>query len=109
MDPSPRKEGKNYSDLCVRFPIKPNKGNKYIHIMYVYFCNGILTTEMKKIGDKEMIRYSIEFITDLKIREINPGLHFMYNEASTALIMTMTTMDINYHFPLTHNHRAKIS
>ena len=109
MEPSTTKEGKNYSDLCVRFPITSNKGNKYINVMNVYFCNGILTTETKNISDKEMIRDLIELITDLKTRHINPVLHFMYNESSTALRMTMTTMDINYHFLLTHNHRENIS
>ena len=77
--------------------------------MYVYIFNGILMMEMKNRSDKEMIRDFIEVSTDLKIREINPGYHFIYNESSIALKMTMTTMDINYHFPPTDNHRANIS
>ena len=44
VDPSITKEGKFYSDICRRFPTTSSRGNKYICIMYVYYCNSILTT-----------------------------------------------------------------
>ena len=44
-----------------------------------------MVTEMNNRSDKG---------TDLKIREINPGFHFMKNEASTAFKVEMTTMDL---------------
>ena len=62
-------------------------------------------TEMKNRSDKEMIWDFIELTTDLKIRGINPGFHFMDNEASTAFKMSITTMDIKYQLVLTINHR----
>ena len=64
--------------------------------MYVYDCNAILTTATKNISDKEMIRSFASLTEELKIRGINPGFHFMDNEASTALKMTMTSIDIKY-------------
>ena len=48
VDPSATKEGKFYSDLCGRFQITSNKGNKYIYVSYVYDCNKILMTKIKK-------------------------------------------------------------
>ena len=47
-----------------------------------------------------MIRAFKSFTTDLKICGIKPGFHLMDIESSTALEMSMETMDINYHlFP----------
>ena len=74
--------------------------------MYVYDCNEILKTAMKKRGEKETIRYFTELTTYLKIRRINPVLHFMDNKASSALKMAMTTVDINYKLFNPSNHRA---
>ena len=74
--------------------------------MYVYGCNAILTTAKKNISDKYMIR-SFTYLTGyLKIRGINPGFHFMENEASTDLKMTMTSMKINYQLVPPSNRRA---
>ena len=74
--------------------------------MYVYDCNSILTTAKKNISDKEMIRYFTELTKYLKSRGINPGFHFMDNEASTALNMTMITMNIKYQLVPPSNHIA---
>ena len=41
-----------------------------------------------------MIQAFTDLIEDLKRRGINPGFRFMDNEASTALKMTMTSMNI---------------
>ena len=74
--------------------------------MYVYDCNGILTTEIINRSDKYMIRAFTSLFEDLKNREINPGFHFMENEASTALNLTITTINIKYHLVPPSNHRA---
>ena len=62
--------------------------------MYVYECNSILTTATKNRSYKEMLRDFTSLTKELKIQGINPGFHFMDNEASTALNMTMTKMNI---------------
>ena len=51
-----------------------------------------------------MICMFIEFTTDLKTHEFNPGFHVMENEASTALKKTMADMYINYHLLSPGNH-----
>ena len=75
--------------------------------MYVYDCNVILTTEMKNRSDKETIRPFTPLTEYFKIRGINPGFHFMNNEASTALKMTIASMNITYQLVPPSNHRAK--
>ena len=54
-----------------------------------------------------MIRDFVSLTEDLKSRGINPGFHFMDNKASTALKLTMTTMNIKYKLVPPSNHRAK--
>ena len=49
--------------------------------MSLYYFNAILKTVIKNRSDKDMIQDFTEFTTDLKIRVINPGFHFMDNEA----------------------------
>ena len=66
MDSNPTKEGKFYSYLCVRFPITPKKVNKYIYVIYIYYCNAIIKTATKNRSDKEMIRAFTELTTYLK-------------------------------------------
>ena len=56
-----------------------------------------------------MIRAFTELSEDLKIRGINPGFHFMDNEAYTYLKMTMTAMNIQYQLVPPSNHRANNS
>ena len=73
--------------------------------MYVYDCNDILTTAMKNRSDKDMIRAFTSLTEDLKIQGISPGFHFMDNEVSTALKMTMTSMNIKYQSTTPSNHR----
>ena len=47
VDPSKTKEWGFYSNLCGHFLITYNKVNKYIYIIYLYYCNAILKTAMK--------------------------------------------------------------
>ena len=74
--------------------------------MYMYGCNAILTTAMKNRSDKEMIRAFTSLTEDLKSLGINPGFHFMDNEASTTLKLTMTTMNTNDQLVTPGKHRA---
>ena len=74
--------------------------------MYVYDFNSILTIAMNNRSDKEMIWAFTELTEDFKIPITNAVFHFMDKEASTALNMTMTTMNIKYHLFPQSNHRA---
>ena len=96
MEPSTTNKRNIYSDICRRFPTTSSGGNKYIYIIYIYDCNAIPTTSMKNISYKEIIIDFTELTEDLKSRRINPGIHFMDNDASIALNMTMPTVNIEY-------------
>ena len=74
--------------------------------MYVYDCNAILTTYMKNISDKELIQAFTDLTEYFICRGINQGFHFMDNEASTALKMTMTSMNTEYQLVPPDNHKA---
>ena len=53
-----------------------------------------------------MIQDFIDLTKYLKIRGINPGFHFIDNEAYTDLNMTTTTMNIKYQLVPPSNHRS---
>ena len=74
--------------------------------MYVYYFNSILTTSMKNRSDKEIILDFTSLTEYLKSGGIHPGFHFIENEASTALKLTMMTNNIKYQLFPTTNHRA---
>ena len=62
---------------------------------------------MNRGSEKEMMRAFTEFTKYFKSRGINPGFHSMDNEGSTALKMTISTMDIKYKLVPPSNHRVK--
>ena len=105
--PSTTKEVKIYSDLCGRLPTTSRRGNKYIYVMYMYECNAILTTETKNINEKVTIRAFTSLTEDLRSQGTNPCFHFMDNEASTTLKLTMNNMNIKYQLVPTSNHISK--
>ena len=72
--------------------------------MYVYDFNAILTTEMKNRSDNDTIRAFKSLTEDLQIQGIHPGFYFTNNKTSTALKLTMATMNIKYQLVPTSNH-----
>ena len=109
VDPKATKEVKIYSDLCGRFPTTSSRGVKYIYVMYVCGCNSIATIAIKNRSDKEIIKAFTSLTEYLKSRGINPVLHFMYNEVSTALNITITSINIKYQLVPPSNHRKNNS
>ena len=75
--------------------------------MYVYDYNVILITAIKNRSYKDRIINFTYLTEDLKVQGIHPGFHFMDNEVSTALNMTMTTINTKYQLVPPSNHRAK--
>ena len=51
-----------------------------------------------------MIRAFSSLTEDIKNQGIHPGFHFMDNEATTALKLTMMTMNIKYQVVLPSKH-----
>ena len=80
---------------------------KCIYVMYLYDCNSIVTTATNNRTDEEIIRAFTELTEYFKSRVISPSFRFMDNEASTALKMTITTINIKYQLVPPSNHRAK--
>ena len=74
--------------------------------MYVYDFNAVLATAIKNRSDKDMIRAFTSLTEYLKTQGIHPGIQFMDNEASTALNLIMTNMNIKYQLVTPVNHRA---
>ena len=64
--------------------------------MYAYDCNAVLATKLNNMSEKEMIWAFTELTEDLKRRGIKPSFGFMDNEASKALKIKMTSMNIKY-------------
>ena len=56
-----------------------------------------------------MIKAFTELTEDFRSRGINPGFHFMDNEAYTYLNITITSMNIKYQLVHTSIHRANNS
>ena len=71
------KEEKFYSNLCRRFPITSRRGNIYIYIMYVYYCNTMLMKAINNRGKNEMILDFTELTTEILKLGINPELSLM--------------------------------
>ena len=61
---------------------------------------------MENISDKEIIRPVTDLTKDLRRCGINPGFHFMDDEASKSLKKKMTSMKIKYQFVPPSNHRS---
>ena len=61
---------------------------------------------MKNRSDKDMIRDFTSLTEDLKILGMHPGFHFIDNEASINLKMTMNSMNIKYQLVPPSNHRS---
>jgi hypothetical protein len=40
-------QGKLYTDLTVKFPVRSSKGNSYVMVCYVYDCNYVKVVPMK--------------------------------------------------------------
>ena len=59
---------------------------------------------MKNRSDKEMIRAFTELTENVKICVTNLGLHLVDNEASTALKMKISDINIKYQLVPPSNH-----
>ena len=84
-----------------------NQTNWIIHLRNV--C--IWLKQYHENCNKEQKRHSDDMrfhIIDirLKICDINPGFHFMDNASSSALNISIKTLDINYQLVPSNNHRS---
>jgi hypothetical protein len=54
--------GKSYSDLTGKFPVRSDRGNLYVLVVYLYNDNAILVEPMKNRGDGEQIVLSCGWV-----------------------------------------------
>jgi hypothetical protein len=97
--------GQIYTDLPGRFPIKSNRGNQYIFVLYDYDSNAILAEPMKHCTDREMVRALKHLHAYLCDRGLRPKLQKPDNKASAALQHAMREEKIDYQLVPPHIHR----
>ena len=69
-----------YSDPAGRFPVCSYSGMNYIFVAYVYKINAILVRPMATRCDTTMIDTFKEIYEYLKVLNLAPKLHKLYNE-----------------------------
>ena len=77
--------GKLYTDLMGRFPVQSSRGHKYILVAYKFDSNSIHVKPLKSRHDNDTIKAYEEIYSKLTSRGLKPKLHWLDNEASTAL------------------------
>ena len=77
--------GKLYTDLTGRFPVQSSRGHKYILVAYNFDSNSIHVKPLKSRHNNDIVKAYEEIYTTLTSRGLKPQLHWLDNEASTAL------------------------
>jgi hypothetical protein len=97
--------GKSYSDTTGRFPVKSDRGNLYVLVLYVHDDNAILVEPMKNRSDVEQIRaYTV--LLERAQKGATLSMHWMDNEASKAVKTLITQrFQLDYQLVPPHNHR----
>ena len=83
------------TDLTGKFPLTPNKGNKYLFVLYDYDINCILIHPMKPRADSEFIRLFTDLHDHLLTRGINPEYKRLDNESSPAFQRELKAKNID--------------
>ena len=97
--------GKLYTDLTGRFPVQSSRGNKYILVAYNFDSNSIHVKPLKSRHDHDTIKAYEEIYTMLTNCGLKPKLHWLDNEASTALKSFITNQQTQYQLTPPHIHR----
>ena len=97
--------GKLYTDLTGRFPVQSSRGHKYILVAYNFDSNSIHVKPLKSRHDHDTIKAYEEIYTMLTSRGLKPQLHWLDNEASTALKNYITKQQTQYQLTPPHIHR----
>jgi hypothetical protein len=96
---------KSYSDLTGRFPVHSSQGNLYVLVVYLYDANAILVQPLKNRSEGEQIK-AYETIVNRIPTHLQPKVHWMDNEASTALKRSLVEKyGIDYQLVPPHIHR----
>ena len=74
-----------YSDQTGQYPVRSQRGNKYIMVLVEIDSNAILVEPMKSREDKEMIRAYDALVQRLQAAGIKPRKHVLDNEVSNNM------------------------
>ena len=97
--------GKSYSDLTGKFPIRSDRGNLYVLVVYLYDDNAILVEPIKNRGDGEQIKAYTNVMERTK-KGTKLTMHWMDNEASKAVKLLLEKQyGLQYQLVPPHTHR----
>jgi hypothetical protein len=99
-------QGKLYTDLTGKFPVRSSKGNSYVMVCYIYDCNYVKVIPMKSRSASEWVRAYDSIHQELTVKGFKPKLQTLDNEASAALKNFFTLNDIAYQLVPPHCHRS---
>jgi hypothetical protein len=97
-------QGKLYTDLTGKFPVRSSKGNSYVMVCYIYYCNYVKFIPMKSRSASEWVKAYDSIHQELTFKGFKPKLQTLDNEASAALKNFFTVNDIAYQLVPPHCH-----
>jgi hypothetical protein len=78
-------QGKLYTDLTGKYPVRSSKGNSYVMVCYVFDCNHVKVVPMKFRYTTEWVKACAHIHQELTAKGFKPKLQSLDNEASAAL------------------------
>jgi hypothetical protein len=98
-------QGKLYTDLTRKFPMRSSKGNWYVMVCYFFYCNYVKVVPMNSRSASEWVKSYDHIHQEPTSKGFKPKLQTLDNEASITLKHFFTTNDVEYHFVTPHWHR----
>jgi hypothetical protein len=101
-------QGQLYTDLRGNFPVRSSKGNWYVMVCYVFYCNCVKVVPMKSRSASECVKAYDHIHQELTYKSFKPKLQTLDNKSSNALKNFFTTNDVVYQLvpPHCHLHNA---
>ena len=84
------------TNLTGKLPVKSNRGNKYIFVLYDYDSNCILIRPMKSGADSRFIRFFTDLHEHLLDRGLKPAYMILENEDSPAFQRELKAKNIDF-------------
>jgi hypothetical protein len=98
-------QGKLYTDLTGKFPVRSSKGNSYVMVCYVYDFNYVKVIPIKSRSASEWVEAYDTIQQELTVKGFKPKLQTLDNEASAALKNFVTTKYVDCQLVSPHCHR----
>jgi hypothetical protein len=98
-------QGRLYTDLTGKFPVRSSKRNSYVMVCYIYDCNYVKVIPMKSRSASEWVKAYDSVHQELTVKGFKPKLQTLDNEASAALKNFFTENDIAYQLVPPRCHR----